>query len=66
MTPLSQTIAETRPRRILALLQALSAMVQIGVTPLTTERGSKYDYPEGMTADEKRKFRAKARKEARA
>ena len=31
----------------------------------TTERGSKYDYPEGMTADEKRKFRAAARKEAR-
>lgn len=33
MTPLSQTIAETRPRRILALLQALSAMAQIGVVP---------------------------------
>jgi hypothetical protein len=30
---LSQTIAETRSRRTLALLQALMAMAQIGVKP---------------------------------
>lgn len=30
------------------------------------ERSSKYEYPDGMTADEKKKFRAKARREAKA